>query len=104
MLYTVFSQIKLLFTDQEKLSVTDSLNPEAGRRFTQKIHVFLEKVIDCVEDSKEKLYHNYEDTSLIMRGEPNAETEAIKHKVAEVCQTSGSFEEKKKVLMDFLLK
>ena len=41
MLYTVFSQIKLLFCDQEKLSITDSLNPDAGRKFLQKIHVFL---------------------------------------------------------------
>lgn len=52
MLYTVFSQLKLLFSDQEKLGVTDSLNPDAGKKFSQKIHAFLERVIDCVEASK----------------------------------------------------
>jgi ubiquitin-protein ligase len=104
MLYTVFNQIKLLFTDQEKLCVTDSFNPDAGRKFSQKIHVFLERVIECVEASKESLYHNEEDSSLIMRADTNADMEGIKKKVKEVCQVSGSFEDKKKLLMEYLTK
>jgi hypothetical protein len=104
MLYTVFNQIKLLFTDQEKLCVTDSFNPDAGRKFSQKIHVFLERVIDCVEASKECLYHNEEDSSLIMRSDTNSDMEGIKKKVREVCQVSGSFEDKKKLLMEYLTK
>ena len=52
MLYTVFSQIMLMFTDQDKLAVTNSLNPDAGKKFSQKIHVFLERVTDCVDASK----------------------------------------------------
>lgn len=104
MLYTVFSQIKQLFCDQEKLSVTDSLNPDAGRKFSQKIHAFLERVIDCVDASKESLYENDEDSSLIMRKESNADILGIKKKLKEVCQDNASFEHKKKVMMDYLTK
>ena len=102
LIFTVIEHIRLIFLDVSFYEVTDSLNKSAGEQFVSSADEFFLRIRESVQNSKNQLYTNYEETSLKFT-RFNAKHEKMRQNLKEICEDhSLTVEEKKKKFLKSL--